>query len=458
MKKGLWLLGLLSAVVYSVNFRVGDLLTRVGILSVPPQKIISYLFQLVPLSLFYVLSLRLVRRAEGENGKHAIPGILLLALLFRLPLALQAPDLSSDLYRYLWDGKVQVSGAVNPYLYPPGDERLAFLRDQEIYPNVNRKEAPTIYPAGAQLLFRGLNWAGLSDPGKFKAAALAAEGFTLFLLLLILKELRLPQSRLLIYAWNPLVIYELFQSGHLESFLLPPLLGFVYFFLRGRLVGAGAALGLATSMKLIPALFLVTIPPGKRLKIALPFLLVVMLAYLPYAGAGEKIFGFLPSYFSDPSEIFNPGLIQTGLLWVASAFTLSSPWIRPVLLLLLLVLLLPITRCPEKSPADVVPKLYLTLSAYFFLIYPALHPWYLSWLIPFLCLIPSRAWLYLSLALPLSYLKYLAPDGTMPTWVTWVEFAPLYALLAAEYARVKPVNQRISQWCLETRTQSSTTF
>ena len=150
----LWLLGLLSAVLYAVNLSVGDALTWLGILGVPPQKIVSHLILLVPISLFYLLALRFLRGVGEESSKGHILGILLFALLFRLPLIPQTPVLSSDLYRYLWDGKVQVSGEMNPYLYPPGNKRLTFLRDERIYPNINRKEARTVYPAGAQLLFQ----------------------------------------------------------------------------------------------------------------------------------------------------------------------------------------------------------------------------------------------------------------------------------------------------------------
>ena len=455
----LYFLGLLSAIIYLVNLRIGDLLVQLGILNTAPHQIVSYLIQIVPLSLFYVLAMWFLGRAGEKNGKNLTAGILLFALLFRLPLIFESPTpLSSDLYRYLWDGRVQVSGEINPYLYSPADEHLALLRDQAIYPNLNRKEARTIYPAGAQLLFRAANWAGLDTPQKFKAAALAADFLTLFLLLLILRQLRLPQNQVLIYAWNPLVIYELFYSGHLESFMLPPLLGFIYLFLRRWLLGAAAALGLATAIKLVPALFLVTIPHGKRFKIVSAFASVVTLAYLLYAGAGGKILGFLPVYFSDPYEIFNLGLIQAGLFWLANLFSFPSPWIRYVLLLFLLAILVPIVRRPHTCPEDLIEKIYMALCGYLLLIYPAFHPWYLSPLVAILCLTPSRAWIYFSLALPFSYLKYVEPDGTMPIWVTWAQFAPLYVLLALEFGKTKLLNERRSQWYLGTQTPSSTTL
>jgi len=268
----------------------------------------------------------------------------------------------------------------------------------------------------------------------------------------------LPQNWIVIYAWNPLIIYELFYSGHLESFMLPPLMGFVYLFLRGRLRTAGALLGLAASIKLLPALLLVVVPPGKRLKILLPFLVAFASTYLPYAEAGKKVLGFLPSYFSDPYEIFNPGLPQIALLGAAKLFTLPSTSIRFVLFFCFLAFLILFIRRTKEHTDDLVTKCYIVLSGYILLIYPALHPWYLSVLVPFLCVVPSRAWLYLSLVLPLSYLKYLAPDGAMPAWVSLAQFIPLYVVLALEYARTQPLNERRSQWYLGTQTPSSTTL
>src|SRR5918995_1484752 len=241
----LWVLGLLSVAIYGMNLRVADLLVHVGILDSVPEAIASYLIQIVPLSLIYLLAVWMTARRQ-DAGKALMP-IVLFALLFRLPLIPLEPAISSDVYRYLWEGKVQVVAGINPYVVAPADDRLAFFRDESIYPHINRKEAPTVYPAGAQLLFALLHRAGVASPQAFKALSLAADALTLLLLILILKQLHLPFDRVIIYAWNPLVIYEVFWSGHLESFMLPPLLGFIYLFLRDRVLAAGAALGLATA-------------------------------------------------------------------------------------------------------------------------------------------------------------------------------------------------------------------
>ena len=54
--------------------------------------------------------------------------VLLVAAALRLPLIVSPPFLSTDIYRYVWDGRVQAAG-VNPYRYLPADPALASLRD-----------------------------------------------------------------------------------------------------------------------------------------------------------------------------------------------------------------------------------------------------------------------------------------------------------------------------------------
>ena len=55
-------------------------------------------------------------------------------IVFRAVLVPNDPALlSTDMYRYVWDGRVQQHG-INPYLYAPSSEQLRSLRDDTIYP------------------------------------------------------------------------------------------------------------------------------------------------------------------------------------------------------------------------------------------------------------------------------------------------------------------------------------
>src|SRR4026208_386392 len=102
-------------------------------------------------SAIYLVAAWIVIRSRPSNSTLRIA--IAFAVLFRLSILFAPPYLSDDIYRYVWDGRVQAAG-INPYRYIPAAPELAQLRDDAIYPKINRKDwAHTIYPAVAQVVF-----------------------------------------------------------------------------------------------------------------------------------------------------------------------------------------------------------------------------------------------------------------------------------------------------------------
>ena len=87
----------------------------------------------------------------------------------------------------------------------------------------------------------------------------------------------------------------------------------------------------------------------------------------------------------------------------------------------------------KKDSIDAIKLAYLLAGLNIVLTSASIHPWYILWLIPFLSLFPSPAWLYFSLMVPLSYLTYESPRGILPDWVRHLEYIPFFILLAMEY-------------------------
>ena len=99
----------------------------------------------------YVIGALTILRAQPKRSTVLI--VIAFAAVFRVSVLFAPPFLSDDIYRYIWDGRVQAAG-VNPYRYLPVDEALSALRDDEIYPKINRRTyAPTIYPPIAQMIY-----------------------------------------------------------------------------------------------------------------------------------------------------------------------------------------------------------------------------------------------------------------------------------------------------------------
>jgi hypothetical protein len=102
-------------------------------------------------SAIYLLAVWIVTRARPSNSTLMIA--IGFAVLFRVSILFTPPYLSDDIYRYIWDGRVQAAG-INPYRYIPAAPELTQLRDATIYPKINRRDyAHTIYPPVAQVVF-----------------------------------------------------------------------------------------------------------------------------------------------------------------------------------------------------------------------------------------------------------------------------------------------------------------
>jgi hypothetical protein len=422
-------------------------------------------------------------------------GILGLGLAFRLALLPTPVFLSSDLYRYLWDGRVQLSG-INPYRHPPSAPALAFLRDPAVHPHINRPDARTVYPPGAEVVFAAVAAVAPNSIPAWRLVVLASDAATAWLLLGLLSRMGVAASAVLVYAWAPLVVFEGTQAGHVDFLMLPWLLLALRWRQGHRPIAAGVALGLATLVKLYPAVLLAAWHRRWDWRFPAAWVATMAAGYLPYtAGVGAGVTGFLPQYFgsaedfniglraflSDPiAALLGPagvgglgGLAVRGAVWLGHLdpgtplgsllspadeatlrHRLGLPTVGPDVLVLvqaghellraLAVLLLLgglaltlwwIGRRAAPGARGVFGAAFGAVAAYLVLIPTAMHAWYAVWVLPFVAVRPSPAWLWFTGTVSLSYLKYGWEPLGLPLWVRLVEFAPLYALLVWEGCR-----------------------
>jgi alpha-1,6-mannosyltransferase len=328
---------------------------------------------------------RLVRR-RGERQSLAL--ILGVAALLRLE-ALPAPTyLSTDIYRYVWDGRVAAAG-INPYRYVPDDPHLARLRDASIYPNINRLDyAPTIYPPAAQLLFLLGNRLGHGVSGM-KLVMVAAEAIGIVALLSVLRASGQPRQHILLYAWHPLPVWEIAGAGHVDAAVVMFVALALAAATSGRRVAAAAALAAATLVKFIPALLLPALWRPTRSnrgdwRWPAVFLAVIVIGYLPYLGAGRRVLGFLPGYVAEEKLAAGSGFWLLG-----EARQLAPVPVAAYLGLAALVMgalaVAALRRSPD-APAGLAWATRLASAALFFL--SPHYAWYFVWLAALLCAAP----------------------------------------------------------------------
>lgn len=182
-------------------------------------------------------------------------------------------------------------------------------------------------------------------------------------------------------------------------------------------------------MKLYPAVLLPVLWKRKGPRFPLAFLATVFLGYLPYAWAiGWKVTGFLPTYFAR-FEDFNVGLraFLTGDIgFTGDPARLVAMGILAVALGLILIA---IGRRRAETPAAIARAGGWAVAAYLLLVPATMHPWYVVWLIPFLCALPVAGGWYLSGAVVLSYAGYTVEPHQVPLWARCTEYLPTYALM-----------------------------
>jgi alpha-1,6-mannosyltransferase len=430
-------LGILTTVIYWINFKIYNLVPLFTGRSGIELYVVIFLFLSV---LYFTAVFLVVKMLPIEKQSWRLTGtIIFFAVIFRLGLI--APDpavLSKDMYRYIWDGRVQQSG-INPYRYPPGAVELEILRDDRIFPNINRKDYPTLYPAGAQIFFRIFYMLVGDSVTGYKGIMVFFDILTLLVLAALLKTWGLNISRIIVYAWSPLVIFEIAYSGHLEGITIFLMVAAFYLYAIHKKIPAIIMLALSAAVKMYPALLLAAfLNRGDRIKGLITFSATLTLLYLPFSDAGSKIAGFLPVYLKNPYESFNLSLKYLLMRLI--------PGLDYHMLSLLFIIALAIAGgivfLKQKKDLEDFRYAYILTGLLMILMPVSLHPWYVILIIPFLTIYPNPAWLVFTCTVTLSYLKYTSPQGIMPVWVLLSEYLPLFALLAAGYIFRRHIHRR----------------
>ncbi len=378
-------------------------------------------------------------------GRSTLLLILVAAVAFRLTLVGVEPTLSDDLYRHQWEGRIQVAGW-NPYLVAPDDPRLAPLRDEN-FSRIPGPHVPSAYPPLAELYFYGL--ARVDGLPTFKWAALGLDLAVIGLLLLLLRARGEPLVRVLVYAWCPLVVVEFAGNGHYDALVLAALLVANLLIIGKRGLASMAALAAAALTKWFAALLLPVfltrmqpstgetpfdraqgrpVPPARHKALPYPgllglgaFLAACALITWPYAGAGRKLIAGLVAYGEQWRN--NESLFRL-LSWAAQRDDVAAG--------LALGMVVGVMVFAAQQRTEPLRASYWLVGA-ILLLSPSVFPWYVTWLVPFLCFYPRAAGLLFSVTVLLAYHVVIGYRATgtwqYDPWLVALEYAPVYALL-----------------------------
>ncbi len=347
-------------------------------------------------------------------------GIAIAARLLLLPMY---PG--NDIWRYIWEGLIQIQG-FSPYEFAPNAIELIPYRT-EWWLQINHQNVSAIYPPVTQL--------------GFKFIAAISEHFILFKLAFIVADLlicwllsrKFSYQQTLIYAWNPLVIYSFAGGGHYDSWFILPLVSAWLLFDSNKTsiityLKTSVLLGISIAVKWISLPFLGFLAWQAWRKINFKIaVFVVICGILPF------ILTALPFCHTDSCH-----LIPTSSTFVSHGRSaeffphiLSKFWLESLnsnayfaLPLGLVSLFLIIKSYNIQQFGSRFLFALLTIS-------PIIHGWYFTWIIPFAVPTQNLGIRFLSLSgLVYFFLPYREALGDYNNWhltdletmVLWLPF------------------------------------
>ncbi|MCH8311637.1 MAG: DUF2029 domain-containing protein [Nitrospinae bacterium] len=454
------------------------------------RPILAYLGIYAVLFVCYAFACKIV--LQKPDSASSLWLIVVLGLLFRAVILPANQIQEDDVYRYLWDGKVFAHG-INPYKYAPQETNnyLQFkIKDPEAFmarytqqerselellnslkweneaalktlERVNHPDIPTIYPPMAQFIFRAVATLKPDSILALRLAFLIFDLAALFFIVKILGALGKNPNLCLIYFWSPLVIKETYNSTHMDILGIAFLCAAIHFLILHRHFLANLLLAFSFLVKLYPVILLPfflqraalkNLINGKPvwttpLRLVVMFGAVVALCYLPFINTGLKtfeglktfstywqsndsLFSLLVYFFSDVLRLkeVSQTFFSNDLPTFASKITVAALLSGTIAYLLF-------RRSFLQKPRELLIFYFFILMGLVFLLSPVQNPWYLGWVVPFMCLFPWRSWILLTGLVGLYYLDFYFDYQDIPQysrWIPWVEYTPFYIYFAYE--------------------------
>ncbi|MFI1653451.1 glycosyltransferase 87 family protein [Streptomyces sp. NPDC020472] len=343
-----------------------------------------------------------------------------------------APRTSTDSYRYAWDGRVQAAG-ISPYDHAPADTALVPYRDGWLFPTgpecgkpglaplsegactrINRPLAHTIYPPAGELYFLLVH---ALSPDGVRHKALQAGGAVLAVattsvLLRILRRRGDPRTAAY-WAWCPAVPVEAVNNAHAD--VLAVLLSVAALGLTARhRTWGGVVLGLATAVKLLPAVLLPGALSGVRrvrdaAAVLLPVAAVLTALYVPYVLLSRSsVLGYLGGYADE--EGYQDA--SSGNRYALLRLLFPDSWAVPCVVVGMLAVSLYVIR--RGDPGRPWSGALLVTGIAFFLTTPG-YSWYALLLVALVALDGRWEWLGVAIAGAAAYVtgRVVADAGTV---------------------------------------------
>ncbi|MCY3413041.1 MAG: hypothetical protein INQ03_15495 [Candidatus Heimdallarchaeota archaeon] len=383
----------------------------------------------------YILMIYLMEKNKGNFMLNRT--IWFIIVLVRVLILFVPTGLSDDIYRYVWDARVQAAG-INPYLFSPESTEISHLRENWFY-LINNPDIPTPYPPVSQLLF----FIVLAPVSNINHAILIFRIFiticdlaSIYILSRILELFNKPKHYVVYYAFSPLALIEFAGNGHNDAIAVLFLLLTLYYHFNKHgsyTYKIPLFLALAIMTKMYPIFLIPLVMPFWRRREYVIFIITILVTSLPYLNNG------IVPFFSPGQQIFLRYFEFNSSLFRVLHYFIENPLLVRYLItafvgLSYLFLLTLYYRNNQTSEALLSILLHILLLS--ILLSPNVHPWYILWLLPIAVILRNWTGLILSLLIVFSYEIYIQYDNH-GIWeekipVLLLEYIPVYIIFILE--------------------------
>jgi len=404
---GLVLIGLTSQLLYIRFFlKPYPLLTYYAVPLLEMGKITGHSFAgafdfATAFFLLFVLCYMGYVLCRGESSPYLLLVVFLFAFLCGLTLLFVYPITAADIFDYILQGRVMAYHGANPYLYTPLDFRNDPLLRYSAWPWITSPYGP-IWSYISSGITRLAGSSLLANLVLFKGLALLIHLINAGLIYRILARWRSSYvlAGTLLYAWNPLVLFESAANGHNDAMMMFFVLLAIDLYLRRRFALAVPAAACSCLVKL-PTIILVPLflvggwralsgPRSRSRFLIVSGLLTVGLVALVYAPLWE---GVASLSWLERSNMFSTSFAAVAALtlrgWLDKEVAESLARYG-VLLLFGLFYVWQIIRLRSEARPFLF-ALYWTVFVFLSVAVLWFQPWYLMWLVALGAILPSAA-------------------------------------------------------------------
>ena len=370
---------------------------------------------------------------------------------FRIIFLVSLPNLSQDFYRFIWDGRLILSG-LNPYLQLPKDLILNanFFMPQakELVFAMGELSAKhySNYPPINQLCYA---IAGFFSPNSIIGAVVvlrliivSADLGTLYFGQKLLKNIGLNPNKIYWYMLNPLVVLELSGNLHFEGVMLFFLVLSIYLLQKNSYKWAAFFMAISISVKLLPLLLLPILYKYLGLKKAVIFygltLFFCFLFFVPFLSSElidnySKTIGLWFTNFEFNASIY---YIIRYIGQQIYGYNIIQTVGKIIPVMVILFILFKAFFSKNKTEIDLFNTFLIVLSIYFFTA-TTVHPWYIINLVFLSVFTQFKYPIYWSFVIILSYFAYSNPEFKENFYLIFIEYAVVFTMFFLEISNKK---------------------